>query len=410
MTDKAPRFRLTGSQLQILVVTFVAVSVYIYFVLYSASAHSSLTTTALGDTSDRGRKDRYRHHSGDDNNDDGGTHQSNQHRQLSDGSVGVGVNTNRPTRRRQQRHRPYLSRARNSATRAGNLLKKNSLSIRDSSSKRAVERSSTAYAYHGETDPDSGGPIHSAERAVTESLKLSIGQDTLTVPERGTAIIGSAVKPDTSKMAATTDHHEFDSEKVVTLFESCKTENGELKIDCYNDAYEELCKIFKPLGAVFSFVTSDIVEKISILRDFRNSEYGDQYETIQHMVKYEVDNNLTIQKKKGSGCRTLLRLHRALQFITALLNRIRQTDNTCKFSHEVREAYDATLAHFHPWVIRKAVHVAMYTLPDRQHMLMKMKVEDTPNGMLKMGGLIAQMDAVYNITQELYDQNKLLDL
>ena len=128
------------------------------------------------------------------------------------------------------------------------------------------------------------------------------------------------------------------------------------------------------------------------------------------MVKYEVDNDLTDQKKKASGCRTLLRLHRALEFISSLLTKIRVTDNSCKFSKEATEAYDTTLAKFHPWVIKKAVHVAMYTLPDRQNMLGKMKIPDTEDGMGKVQVLTDQLNAVYGITQELYASNSLLDL
>lgn len=171
-----------------------------------------------------------------------------------------------------------------------------------------------------------------------------------------------------------------------------------------------LCRLFPLLGTVFSFVTSDVVEKIKILQDYIKSSEGEHYQTIQAMVNYEVKNNLTIQKKKASGCRTLLRLHRALEFISALLARIRDTDNTCKFSTEATIVYDKTLGIFHPWLVRKAVHVAMYTLPTRHQLLLKMGVEDTPEGMKKMNSLIKQLDHVYEITQNVYASNNLLDL
>nr|KAG5685685.1 hypothetical protein BaRGS_027195 [Batillaria attramentaria] len=171
-----------------------------------------------------------------------------------------------------------------------------------------------------------------------------------------------------------------------------------------------MCRLFKLFGTAFTFVTSDVVEKIGILRDYRKSEVGVHYQTIQTMVKYEVDNNLTNQKKKASGCRTLLRLHRALEFISALLAKIRDTDNKSKFSHEATAAYDTTLAKYHPWLIRKAVHVAMYILPNREQLLAKMKVEDTPEGKGQINKLIEQLDSVYDITQELYSKNNLLDL
>ena len=51
-------------------------------------------------------------------------------------------------------------------------------------------------------------------------------------------------QPESSVMASSTksDHDSFDSERVLKLFQGCKAENGDLSIDCYNDAYEELCK------------------------------------------------------------------------------------------------------------------------------------------------------------------------
>lgn len=203
---------------------------------------------------------------------------------------------------------------------------------------------------------------------------------------------------------------DFDALRVFQLFQNCKQENGDLLIDCYNDAYEELCKLFKLFGGVFTFVTSDVVEKIGILRDYRKSKVGEEYRTIQNMVKYEVDNNLTIQKHKASGCRTLLRLHRALDFIDALMVKIRDTDEKSKFSHEAMAAYDVTLAKFHPWLVRKGVHLAMYALPNRSQLLVKMKVEDTPEGMAQINKLIEQLQVIYNITQKEYADNSLLDL
>ena len=54
--------------------------------------------------------------------------------------------------------------------------------------------------------------------------------------------------------------------------------------------------------------------------------------------------------------------------------------------------------------------MAMYTLPDRQNLLVKMKVEDTPEGMAKLQALTLQLNEVYDITQALYVANNLLEL
>ena len=46
------------------------------------------------------------------------------------------------------------------------------------------------------------------------------------------------------------------------------------------------------MGAAFTFVSSDVVEKVGILRDFRKSSARDDYETIERMIKYEKSNDL----------------------------------------------------------------------------------------------------------------------
>ncbi|XP_005100179.1 ceramide-1-phosphate transfer protein [Aplysia californica] len=222
----------------------------------------------------------------------------------------------------------------------------------------------------------------------------------------------SSDKPDLTsgvKMAAS-DAEKFDAEKVLKLFSSCRGDGDILSLDCYVDAYEELCKLFRLFGTIFSFVTSDVEEKIGILRDFRKAENAESYKTIQSMLDYEVANSLTNMKKRPSGARTLLRLHRALEFISALLMKIRDTDNSVKFSSVATKAYDETLAKHHPWLVKKAVHVAMYMLPSRPDLLNKMSIEDSNAGKARMTDLIDELNVIYNITQKLYEKDNLLDL
>ena len=54
------------------------------------------------------------------------------------------------------------------------------------------------------------------------------------------------------------------------------------------------------MGAAFAFVSSDVVEKVGILRDFRNSANKDEYATIEKMIFYEKTNNLINYKQAPS--------------------------------------------------------------------------------------------------------------
>lgn len=161
---------------------------------------------------------------------------------------------------------------------------------------------------------------------------------------------------------------------------------------------------------MFGFVSSDVIEKIGILRDYRKSLDAEKYASVQGMLKHEVKEGTTANKKKASGARTLLRLHRALEFISELLVKIKDTDNSIKFSGVAIKAYDDTLAKHHPWLVKKAVHVAMYMLPSRQDLLKKMNVNDDEEGRKSLGDLVNELNEIYKVCQDLYAKDNLLDL
>ena len=168
------------------------------------------------------------------------------------------------------------------------------------------------------------------------------------------------------------------------------------------------------LGTVFTFVTSDVRSKMHILEEHRSSSVGDSYKTVQSMLQYEKDNDITIVKNKHanpSGARTLLRLHRALIFIIRLFEKIIDVNKEERLTGVAHEAYAETLSKHHPWLIRKAVNMAMYTLPTAQHMLDKMGAEEGPDQMLAL--IKKTVDAghpVYDNIQAAYEKHKLLDL
>ena len=71
----------------------------------------------------------------------------------------------------------------------------------------------------------------------------------------------------------------------------------------------------------------------------------------------KVEHDLIKTKKKDdpSGSRTLLRLHRALEYIIAFLHKLDDIQDADLCSVISVEAYEATLMKYHPWVVQ--VHV-----------------------------------------------------
>lgn len=130
------------------------------------------------------------------------------------------------------------------------------------------------------------------------------------------------------------------------------------------------------MGTVFGFVNSDVVEKVDILVEYRRSDLGEHYRTVQGMIEYEISTNTTNNKKKASGARTLLRLHRALEFISDFLKAVKEAGEDEKLAGVCSKSYYRTLSKHHPWLIRKGVDVAVYTLPTRKQFIEKLKITD----------------------------------
>jgi len=65
------------------------------------------------------------------------------------------------------------------------------------------------------------------------------------------------------------------------------------------------------MGSVFSFVSSDLKQKIDILTELKNKD-TQNYMTIKSMIEYEKENKLLEKADFVNGARTLLRLHRGL--------------------------------------------------------------------------------------------------
>lgn len=156
-------------------------------------------------------------------------------------------------------------------------------------------------------------------------------------------------------------------------------------------------RFFQLMGSVFSFVSSDLKQKIDILCNLKDKD-NENYITVKSMIEYEKENKLLEKPDYVNGARTLLRLHRGLGIrlmrsfilwfyslnisklicISALLDFIREflrqlgdLSDIEKTANCCQDAYNKTLAKHHPWVIRKAAIVAMYTMPTRKVLFKK---------------------------------------
>uniref|UniRef100_A0A8D0DKW2 Ceramide-1-phosphate transfer protein n=1 Tax=Salvator merianae TaxID=96440 RepID=A0A8D0DKW2_SALMN len=206
----------------------------------------------------------------------------------------------------------------------------------------------------------------------------------------------------------------YNLKEVLVTFKSCLNDKQEILMDPYLEGWKGLVSFLNTMGAIFSFVSKDAVSKIQIMEDFRSSDQKDHYETLQSMVSYELKNGLVDLKKTGvyptSGCRTILRLHRALHWLQLFLESLRTSNSESRTSLLCIDSYNASLANYHPWIIRKAATMAFYALPARETFLENMKVGTIEEAVAMLGEALPSIVQIYDITQALYAQHNLLDL
>ncbi|XP_013811539.1 ceramide-1-phosphate transfer protein [Apteryx mantelli] len=202
--------------------------------------------------------------------------------------------------------------------------------------------------------------------------------------------------------------------EVLVTFQTCVTERREVLLGPYLRGWRGLIRFLNSLGAIFSFVSKDALAKIQIMENYCSGEQQEKYLTLQSMVQYEVANGLVDTQKRSehpdSGCRTVLRLHRALRWLQMFLEGLRTGQEDSKTSVICTDSYNASLANYHPWIIRKAATVAFRALPSRNAFLEIMNVGTPEEAVVMLGDALPHICNVYGITEELYAQHKLLDL
>lgn len=194
------------------------------------------------------------------------------------------------------------------------------------------------------------------------------------------------------------------------------TQDNELSLDGYIGAYLEMNKFLGVLGPIFNMVTSEVQSKVNVLQQHRKSEDGDHYTTVNDMLSFEQkqahggvpgDRN-----GQPSGSRTLLRLHRALEFVTEFLVLIMRPQEGF-FGAQVSRLYSATLGKYHSWLVRTTTSTALFTMPAHATIMQRLtkgKTEVDESVKAEMDLVIAAMKAAYDLTQKLYQQYGYLDL
>lgn len=201
---------------------------------------------------------------------------------------------------------------------------------------------------------------------------------------------------------------------VLVSFKQCLNEEEEVLLNHYIAGWKGLVRFLNSLGTVFSFILKDVVSKLQIMERLLSSPQREHYTSLQSMVAYEVGNKLVDLDRRSrhpsSGCRTVLRLHRALHWLQLFLEGLRTSPEDARTSTLCTDSYNASLAAYHPWLVRQAVTVAFCTLPTRKVFLEAMNVGSSEQAVEILGEALPFIEHVYDVSQKVYAQHSLLDL
>ncbi|XP_029436815.1 ceramide-1-phosphate transfer protein-like isoform X2 [Rhinatrema bivittatum] len=208
---------------------------------------------------------------------------------------------------------------------------------------------------------------------------------------------------------------EFQITRVLAAFRSCVSEDGQILLKEYLSGWEELIKFMDSLGMVFGFISQETTTKINIMHEYLGGRSSAKYQTLQSMVKHELHHGLVNFKELPrdqvpSGCRTLLRLHRALKWLELFLYKLSTSTSRDRTGELCAEAYKQALAHHHSWFVRQAAALAFMAMPPRGELFQVMCVQEEQEAQLVLSTTAKAIIRVYNLTQELYEAHGMLEL
>lgn len=140
------------------------------------------------------------------------------------------------------------------------------------------------------------------------------------------------------------------------------------------------------------------------------------YDSVLSMISAELSRGLVdYHKQTDSGCRTLLRLHRALLWLQLFLRKLGEgpdpiTGIMRSPSDLCREAYQHTLARHHQWWVRRMAELAFLAMPDRTFFYRLICVQNQDEASVILHKVVYAIDVVYNRTQRALEEHAMLDL
>ncbi|KAH3715938.1 hypothetical protein DPMN_058654 [Dreissena polymorpha] len=209
-----------------------------------------------------------------------------------------------------------------------------------------------------------------------------------------------------------TNKHDFDLEVVLRALRMSQLGGTDVSIPHYLQAYAELCRFFKLTGRLFGFVAKDLEGKMYVIQNKLDDDHMHlNYTSVKQMAAFEINNaDLSSKSKSFVGCRALLRLHWALEFIVEFMNKLKDASDHDKTSVIASEVYSKTLSRHHPWITRKLAAMAVHLLPSRIELISVMCKQDNQHVLKLLGEVVIEGKRVYDMVESILYNNHLLHI
>lgn len=214
----------------------------------------------------------------------------------------------------------------------------------------------------------------------------------------------------------------------------------------YLASWDELVKFMEALGPMVGLISKEIESKTTIIRELAllaekspEAELGPDvhsinsantesvtktgmeashrsgaYHSVRSMIWVELNRGVVdFHHQTDSGCRTLLRLHRALLWLKLFLEKLAETPVAGRLrspSELCREAYQSTLANYHTWFVRRAAELAFIAMPERGFFFRLVCVQNQEELSLVLNRVVRAIGEVYDRTQNALEENGMLEL
>ncbi|XP_035034301.2 glycolipid transfer protein domain-containing protein 2 isoform X1 [Hippoglossus stenolepis] len=238
----------------------------------------------------------------------------------------------------------------------------------------------------------------------------------------------------------------FQVSMLLTHLSDATAYTSDVLLPPYLSSWDELVKFMEALGPMVGLISKEIESKTSIIRQLallsegnpeaelgldlnsinsvdteagtknsvEASEHVDAYHSVRSMIWVELNRGVVdFNHQTDSGCRTLLRLHRALLWLKLFLEKISETPVAGRLrtpSELCREAYKSTLAKHHTWFVRKAAELAFIAMPERGFFYRLVCVQDQEELSAMLRRVVQAIGEVYDRTQKALEDNDMLNL